>query len=206
MIGRLSGTVVERHGDGACVIDVEGVGYEVFVPARSLAVLPQAPERVVLHVHTHVREEALTLYGFARGEDRAVFRALLGISGIGPRTALAIVGELTARELCDAVARGDKRRLTAVDGVGAKTAERLTLELRDKIAVLAGHGTNGTDVAGAVPLAGAPVTSTELAVVDALVRLGFGRGEAENAVAKIAGGGEQAPVEALLRRALATLS
>lgn len=203
MIGRLFGTVVERHGDSGCVLDVAGVGYEVFVPARSLATLPRAPERATLHVHTHVREDTLTLYGFSRPEDRAVFRALLAVSGIGPRIALGIVGELTAHELCDAVARGDKRRLTAVDGVGAKTAERLTLELRDKLGALGAAGANGTNL---TPSAEIPATSTALAAVDALMRLGFGRGEAEGAVAKVAGADEHGPVEALLRRALATLS
>lgn len=206
MIGRLSGIVVERHGDGACVLDVAGVGYELFVPARSLAVLPRPPEQVTLHVHTHVREDALVLYGFAGAADRAAFRALLGISGIGPRTALGIIGELTVEALCEAIARGDKRRLTSVDGVGAKTAERITLELRDKIAALGAHGKNGTSVAGGVAAGGAPITTTELAVVDALVQLGFGRGEAEGAVAKVGGGKEPAPLETMLRRALATLS
>jgi Holliday junction DNA helicase RuvA len=206
VIGRLSGAVVERHGDGSCVVEVAGVGYEVFVPARSLAVLPRPPEQVTLHVHTHVREDALVLYGFAGPDDRAAFRALLAVSGIGPRTALGIVGELTVRELCEAVARGDKRRLTSVDGVGAKTAERLTLELRDKLPALGAAGANGTSVSGGVAAVGVPITSTELAVVDALVRLGFGRGEAEGAVAKVTGHGEPAPVETMLRRALATLS
>lgn len=188
------------------MLDVQGVGYEVFVPARSLAMLPRPPEPVTLHVHTHVREDALVLYAFAGPEDRSAFRALLGVSGIGPRTALGIVGELTTRELCEAVARGDKRRLTSVDGVGAKTAERLTLELRDKLAALGAAGANGTSVSGGVSAAAVPITSTELAVVDALVRLGFGRGEAEGAVGKVAGRGESAPVETMLRQALATLS
>lgn len=203
MIGRLVGTVVERHADGPCVLDVGGVGYELVMPARALAALPDPPERVTAYVHTHVREDAFTLYGFARPEDRTVFRILLGINGIGPRTALSIVGELTARELSDAIARGDTRRLTAVDGVGRKTAARLALELRDKLPLLGANGVNGTHDAGAVPLV---QTDASLATVDALIRLGFGRGEAESAVSRVATGDEKGPVEDLLRRALAALA
>lgn len=203
MIGRLVGTVVERHADGSCVLDVAGVGYEILVPARVLGSLPGPPERVTVHVHTHVREDALTLYAFARAEDRAVFRMLLGINGIGPRTALAVVGALSARELSDAVARGDARRLVAIDGVGRKTAERLVLELRDKLPLAGANGVESTSSPGTIALR---PSDTSLATVDALIRLGFGRGEAESAVARVAADDEQGPVETLLRRALAALA
>lgn len=203
MIGRLVGTVVERHADGPCVLDVAGVGYEVLVPARVQALLPVPPATATLHVHTHVREDALTLYGFEKREDRAVFRVLLGISGIGPRIALGILGEMTTSELSDAVARGDSRRLQKLEGVGKKTAARLALELRDKLPLAGANGHNGK--AAPAPAAPIPQTDVALATVDALMRLGFGRSQAEGAVSQVSAPDEQGPVEDLVRRALATL-
>jgi Holliday junction DNA helicase RuvA len=132
VIGRLSGVIVEQGGDGSCVLDVGGVGYEVFVPLRLVGRLP-ASAPAVLHVHTHVREEAFTLYGFASLDDRAAFRILLGVSGVGPKLAMTVLSELSALELARAVARGDRARLEAISGVGKKTAARLLLELKDKL-------------------------------------------------------------------------
>ena len=185
------------------MLDVGGVGYEVFVPVRSLSRLPiSAP--AVLHVHTHVREEALTLYGFTGGEDREAFRVLMGVSGVGPKLALAVLSELTAQELSLAVTRGDKRRLEAISGVGKKTAARLLLELKDKL-----PSVNLADLPAQLRAADAapvfvPLTDAASQVCDALTRLGFSRGQAEAAVAKIKPDAE-APVEQLLRQALASL-
>ena len=199
MIGRLSGVVVEHAPDGSCVLDVGGVGYEVFVPVRSLSRLPvSAP--AVLHVHTHVREEALTLYGFAGSDDREAFRVLLGVSGVGPKLALAVLSELTAQELALAVARADKRRLEAISGVGKKTAARLLLELKDKLPRV---NLASVPAADAAPVF-VPLTDAASQVCDALTRLGFPRSQAEAAVAKI-NPDAQAPVEQLLRQALASL-
>jgi len=154
VIGRLLGTVIERGVDGCCVIDVAGVGYEVFVPLRSMGRLPA--ERATLHVHTHVREEALTLFGFETLADRVAFRLLLGISGVGPKLAMAILSELSANDLRGVVARQDKPRFAAISGVGKKTAERLVLELRDKVELLGSASSAGT-ISAPAPLAAPPM-------------------------------------------------
>jgi Holliday junction DNA helicase RuvA len=198
VIGRLSGVVIDQGEDGSCVLDVGGVGYEVFVPLRSLARLPvSAP--ATLHVHTHVREEALTLYGFASADDRVAFRILLGVSGVGPKLALTVLSDLSAHELAHCVARGDKVRLEAISGVGKKTAARLLLELKDKIPALG-------FAESAAPMPSAPVLSDAATqACDALTNLGFSRAQAEAAVAKVSRGDAATPVETLLRHALATL-
>jgi holliday junction DNA helicase RuvA len=198
VIGRLSGVVIDQGDDGSCVLDVGGVGYEVFVPLRSLARLPvSAP--ATLHVHTHVREEALTLYGFASADDRVAFRILLGVTGVGPKLALTVLSDLSAHELAHSVARGDKARLEAISGVGKKTAARLLLELKDKIPVLG-------FAESVAPIASAPIlTDAATQACDALTNLGFSRAQAEAAVAKVSRGDAATPVETLLRHALATL-
>jgi holliday junction DNA helicase RuvA len=196
--------VVEHASDGSCVLDVNGVGYEVFVPIRSFGRL-QVGAKGVLHVHTHVREEALTLYGFESGDDREAFRILMSVSGVGPKVALAVLAELTAADLASAVSRGDRRRLEAISGVGKKTAARLLLELKDKLAGVAGasalKGASGAPVFTPMPLGDVPSQ-----VCDALTRLGFTRAQAEAAVAaQIHEAGPAPQVEQLLRQALATL-
>ena len=109
MIGRLSGAIDVREGDGSVIVDVNGVGYEVFLPLGAMGRLGAEPGQTVsLHIHTHVREDAMTLFGFATADDRAAFRALLKVSSIGPKLALAIIGVMNAAELQAAVARQDK--------------------------------------------------------------------------------------------------
>src|SRR5262249_20158852 len=131
----LTGEIAESDGDGTLVVDVSGVGYEVLAPlgtaGRLRAETPHGP--VTLHVHTHVREDAFQLFGFATLADRAVFRTLLGVSNVGPKIALAVLSALSAAELSRVVARKELGRLTSISGVGKKTAERLLLELRDKL-------------------------------------------------------------------------
>jgi Holliday junction DNA helicase RuvA len=200
VIGRLSGVVVEHAADGSCVLDVSGVGYEVFVPLRSLGRLPVAAP-AQLHVHTHVREEALTLYGFLSTDDRVAFRVLLGVSGVGPKLAMTVLSELTAVELALAVARGDRKRLEAISGVGKKIVARLLLELKDKLPVVASSDPGAVT---SVELA-LPTTDAAVQACDALTRLGFSRAQAEAAVAKVARPDAAAPVEQLLRQALAVL-
>lgn len=188
------------------MLDVGGVGYEVFVPLRSLGRLPlSAP--TALHVHTHVREEALTLYGFLTAEDRAAFRILLGVSGVGPKLAMTVLSELTAAELARAVMLGEKKRLEAISGVGKKTAARLLLELKDKLPSVPGdikladiNGASSTE-----PWPAPPSTDAAVQACEALTQLGFSRAQAEAAVAKVSKPDAAAPVEQLLRQALATL-
>lgn len=205
MIGRLQGVVVERDPtDGCCILDVRGVGYEVFVPLRCLRSLPAPPEEVTVHVHTHVREEALTLFAFTDSDDRLTFRALTSVSGVGPKLAMAILGELSTGELGDAVHRGDQKRLNAISGVGKKLAARLALELKEKVAPGGAGAGGGAAAEGVQPPApdGVGARATEV-----LMQMGFGRGEAERAVAQVAApaGEADAAVEVVLRKALAVL-
>ncbi|HYG69670.1 MAG TPA: Holliday junction branch migration protein RuvA [Anaeromyxobacteraceae bacterium] len=136
MIARLSGVVLEK-GDGFAVIDVHGVGYRVHLSQTSLAALPPRGEPVTVRCFTHVREDALDLFGFASEEEEAVFRELIGVKSVGPRAALNILSGIDARELATAVAHGDVARLTKVPGVGKKTAERLVVELKERLLFLA---------------------------------------------------------------------
>ena len=136
MIARLTG-VVEEKRDGAAVVDVNGVGYLVHLSAASLAQLPARGERATLRIHTHVREDALDLFGFVTEEEQEVFRALVDVKGVGPRAAQNILSGIEAKELAQAVAHGDVARLTRVPGVGKKTAERLVVELKEKLVALA---------------------------------------------------------------------
>src|SRR3954471_6600235 len=133
MIGRLTGIPLSDE-DGALVIDVHGVGYEVSAPLGTAGRAARDAEgRVTIYVHTHVREDALMLFGFAMESERHAFRTLIGVSNVGPKTALAVLSALPAADLARAIAAKDVARLTAISGVGKKTAERLVLELRDKL-------------------------------------------------------------------------
>ncbi|MGH8745219.1 MAG: Holliday junction branch migration protein RuvA, partial [Burkholderiales bacterium] len=133
MIGRLVGRLVAKHPPQV-VIEVAGVGYEVDVPMSTFFTLPATGEAVTLHTHLAVREDAHALYGFASIEERAAFRRLIRISGVGARTALALLSGLSVADLAQAVAVQDGARLTKVPGIGNKTAERLLLELKGKLA------------------------------------------------------------------------
>jgi Holliday junction DNA helicase RuvA len=177
------------------------VGYEVFVPAGARGRLGSEPgQSVTLFIHTHVREDALTLFGFAAAEDRAAFRALLKVSSIGPKLALAILGALSASDLQDAIARQDKTAFRGISGVGKKTVERILVDLRDKLDFAASTRT-GVRLR-AVPNATGTACDT---VVGALVQMGYKRSEAEAAVGSAIGTSED-DVEGLLRAALSALS
>ncbi|NBO37651.1 Holliday junction branch migration protein RuvA [bacterium] len=131
MIGKLSGTLVEKSSD-CIVLDVTGVGYEVEVPASSLCLLPALGEAVALSVHTHVREDSIRLFGFVSRADRTVFEMLLSVTNVGPKLALALMGPFEGTELCRVILDENLAALTSVPGVGARTAERLIVELRSK--------------------------------------------------------------------------
>lgn len=200
MIGRLQGLVIEHGVDGSCVLDVNGVGYEVFVPVRTLARLPLT-EPVTLHVHTHVREDALLLYGFQNPDDRIAFRVLMSVSGVGPKLAMTVLSDLSAAELYRVIARGERARLEAVSGVGKKTAARLLLELKDKLPLPIDTGMPASSAVEHAPVPGDVASQ----VCDTLVGLGFTRAQAEAAVAKLKKTDQALPVEQLLRQALAVL-
>lgn len=203
MIGRLEGVVVEREDNGSCVIDVRGVGYEVFVPGRSLQKLPTAPEKAILHIHTHVREDAITLYGFATRTDRLAFQTLLSVSGVGPKLALTILHHLTASDLAMAIAREDKSRFKGISGVGKKVAERLVIDLRDKLPVIAPAAAVSS---GSAPAAALNLSDNASTVISALIQMGFSRAESERAVAEAKGRDRELQVEELLREALSKLA
>lgn len=200
MIGRLTGVVMERGGDGCCVLDVNGVGYEVFVPLRSVPRLPAPPLPATLHIHTHVREEQLRLFGFESVLDRSAFRVLMGVSGIATKLALAVLGDMDPAELGLAVARADHKRLTAISGIGKKTAERMLLELKDKLPQL--HALP----AGVTPISIAPPVQGRAAeVAGALAALGFSRAQADHAAASVVEREDARPIELLVRLALGKL-
>lgn len=202
MIGRLTGKVVADGADGV-VVDVGGVGYDVVVPLGTLGRLrPDDAGRVTLWVHTHVREDALALYGFADESERSAFRALLAVSNVGPRIAVAVLGALPAAELARAIAKQDLAALKGISGVGKKIAERLLLELRDKLPAVMG--------ASALPSPGqavpAAASSGEERLRAMLTGMGFKPSEADRAVTALGLRAASEPIEALLREALALLA
>ncbi len=194
MIARLSGTVAEK-GDGHAVVDVGGVGYRVHLSQVSLARLPAAGERVALRTYTHVREDVLELFGFATEEEEAVFRELIGVKNVGPRAAQNILSGIEPRDLAAAVAQGDVVRLTKVPGVGKKTAERLVVELKEKLLALA-------RAAGPAPR---PAGSVEEQLQQALVGLGYRPQQAEGTVAAMRERMAGRALDDLLREALKLL-
>ncbi len=202
MIGRLVGSVVEDV-EGTVVLDVRGVGYEVTVPAGTVGrATPDAEGAVTLFVHTHVREDALLLYGFASRDERVAFRQLIGVSNIGPKIALNMLGSLSVGELAAAVARGETSKLTAVPGVGKKTAERIVLELKDK---LLAHVPPALMAATQASRPAARGAKAEL-LQGALTRMGYRPAEAERAVVTLGGRVETEPLADLVREALAVLT
>ncbi len=194
MIARLTGLVAEK-GEAHAVLDVNGVGYRVLLSAVSLAALPPAGERATLRTHTHVREDALQLFGFATEEEEAVFHELIAVKNVGPRAAQNILSGIEARELARAVADGDVARLTRVPGVGKKTAERLVVELKEKLAALA---------RAAAPTA-APAGGPLEPAGQALVALGYKPAQAEAAIEGLREGAAGKGVDELLREALRLL-
>lgn len=132
MIARLHGTLIEKSPT-ECIIDVNGVGYGVFVPLSVLDRLPPAGQACTVVIHTHVREDQLTLFGFSDVDERALFRLLIGISGVGPKIALACLGGLDAARVTQAIIQEDAKALSSVPGIGKRTAERIILELKEKV-------------------------------------------------------------------------
>jgi holliday junction DNA helicase RuvA len=166
MIARLSGMLIEKRGDAA-VIDVGGVGYLVHLSQQSMARLGPAGSAVELRIHTHVREEALQLYGFATEDEEELFHLLISVSGVGPRLGVNILSGMPAGELAAALVAGELARLTKIPGVGKKTAERLVVELKDKLKTSA-----LLTRAGRGPLA-PEARPSDGALVSALLNLGY---------------------------------
>lgn len=172
MIGRLQGKLVEK-APPQILIDVNGVGYEVDVPMSTFCNLPAEGQSVTLLTHMVVREDAQLLYGFATASERQAFRALIRISGIGPRIALAVLSGMSSNDLADAVEQGNTGLLTRVPGIGKKTAERLVLELKGKL--------NGSAFASTGPT----TSAVQNDIVSALIALGYSEREAQSAVRQL---------------------
>jgi Holliday junction DNA helicase RuvA len=201
VIASLRGTILEKHPN-RIVVDVNGVGYEVFVPLSTFYGLGEPGSEISVRIHTHVREDALLLYGFATLLEQELFERLIGIGGIGPKLALAVLSGIEPMELIGAIERGDVARLTAIPGVGKKTSERIVLELKDRLprarpAAVAAGGV-ATDV---------PVLRDD--VVSALVNLGYHRPLAEkaaDAAITMPGSSADAGFERVLKQALRELA
>ena len=177
MIARIHGTLVQKAVQH-CVVDVHGTGYRVVVPLTTFYELPETGQQVILHIHTHVREDAISLYGFHTAEEREVFQLMISVSGIGPKLAVNVLSGIDARELVRAVVEGDLKRLTGIPGVGRKTAERMILELKEKVAKLEREGD-----------AGIVAVQTGLQIQDdalsALINLGYRLPVAKDAVDRV---------------------
>jgi holliday junction DNA helicase RuvA len=197
MIALLRGVLLEKHPNQA-IVEAGGVGYDVTIPVSTFSRLPEAGAEVRLRVHTHVREDVIALYGFLTQDEKALFEKLISVSGIGPKLAVTILSGLAAADLIHAIRRGEVDRLVRIPGIGKKTAERMVLELRDKLPAVAGAEPEGAPAS--------TLSALDQDVLSALLNLGCGRPQAEAAVrkAKAAGGAGPAPAEfeTLFRRAL----
>jgi len=194
MIGRLTGRLAAKATDHV-LLDVGGVGYLVHIPLSTFYDLPEAESPASLFVHTHVREDTLALYGFLTERERALFQLLMSVAGIGPKVALTVLSGMPPAELVTALSKQDVRRLVAIPGVGKKTAERMVLELAEKVAKLS-----------AEPSAETPSAVSADDVVSALVNLGYRKSEADRAVETIARLGAPSDFGSYLKEALKRLT
>jgi Holliday junction DNA helicase RuvA len=195
MIAHLRGTLLEKHPN-LVIVDTGGVGYEVMIPVSTYSSLPETGTEVRLHIHTHVREDALQLFGFISGADKALFEKLITVSGIGPKLAVTALGGLTAPDLAQAIREGSVEQLVRIPGVGKKTAERMVLELRDKLDLIPGIAR------AAAASAKSAFNATEEDVISALANFGLARPAAEAAVTKAKSASEANDFDGLFRRAL----
>ena len=198
MIARITGKVAEKSPDRA-IVDVNGVGYLIYVPLSTYYLLPEPGQTVTLHTYTHVREDALVLYGFKAPDELESFQLLIGVTNIGPKLALNILSGISVKDLRKAIAESDIVKLHSVPGVGPKTAERITFELRDKMGVPA---LEEEAEAGATPM-----TRIDEEAVSALINLGYTPPVAESAVALAAkSAGNGAELKELIKESLKILS
>jgi Holliday junction DNA helicase RuvA len=202
VIASIKGILVHKSPQ-YLIVDVHGIGYQVFTSLQSFYHLPEPKESVALHTYTHLREDTLQLYGFLTPVEREAFLLLMGVSGIGPRSALNILSGLSVGDLARAILEGDLRKLTSVPGIGAKTAGRLALELKDKMTGLSGHDEG---VGGHSP----PDTRQQRMIEDAvsaLVNLGYHRNQAKEVVKSVCDeDGVNLTVEEVIRTSLKQLS
>jgi len=195
MIAHLRGKLLAKHPNQA-IVETAGVGYDVTISVPTFSDLPALGAEVVLHIHTHVREDVIALYGFLRSSEKSLFEKLITVSGIGPTLAIKILSGMAADEMIGAIRGNDVTRLTRIPGIGRKTAERMVLELRDKLPEA------GTATTPVVPAMGA----TEEDVLSALMNLGYQRAAAEKALSVTMKNARGGSFDALFREALGALS
>jgi Holliday junction DNA helicase RuvA len=195
MIAHLRGKLLIKHPNQA-IVETGGVGYDVTISIPTFSDLPAVGSEVALHIHTHVREDVIALYGFLRTSEKSLFEKLLTVSGIGPKLAITILSGMAADEMVAAIRSGDVARLTRIPGIGKKTAERMVLELRDKLPPAA----SGPEVVAPA------LSAVEEDVISALVNLGYQRPAAEKALAAVGAKEKTNSFDGLFRAALGTLS
>jgi Holliday junction DNA helicase RuvA len=204
MIGKLKGTI-DAYGEDYVILDVQGVGYQVHCSARTLQALPAPGEAVTLSIETYVREDQIKLFGFARDMEREWFRLLQSVQGVGAKVALSVLGTLKVAELATAIAMRDKAQVARAPGVGAKVAERIVSELKDKVPAFADIDPAAVHLAGALDEKRAPQPVMD--AVSALVNLGYGQPQAAAAIAAATRNvGEGADTATLIRQGLKELA
>ena len=193
MIAHLRGRLIAKHPNQA-IVEAGGVGYDVVISVPTFSDLPGVGADVSLHIHTHVREDAIALFGFLRPEEKQLFEKLLSVSGIGPKLAITILSGMAAADMVGAIRGNDVAKLTRIPGIGKKTAARMVLELRDQL--------QDFTTAPAAP----PASPVEEDVISALVNLGYQRGAAERALAVAAAKPGNNGFDKLFRESLAALA
>jgi Holliday junction DNA helicase RuvA len=193
MIAHLRGKLISKHPNQA-IVEAGGVGYDVAITIPTFSDLPAAGSEVALHIHTHVREDAIGLFGFLRADEKQLFEKLITVSGIGPKLAITILSGMPTGEMVGAIRANDYARLTRIPGIGKKTAERMCVELRDKL--------EGFDAAPAA----APVSVVEEDVISALTNLGYQRALAEKAVERAVASAGRENFDAMFRAALRVMA
>jgi len=191
MIAHLRGKLISKHPNQA-IVEAGGVGYEVNISVPTFSALPSLGAEVALFIHTHVREDALSLFGFLSGEEKQIFEKLISVSGIGPKLAVTILSGMPADAMVAAIRGNNVASLTRIPGIGKKTAERMVLELRDKLETFG------------IPPAAAAVSPVEEDVISALVNLGYQRALAEKALARLGDIADET-FNSVFRKALAAL-
>lgn len=204
MIAHLSGTLLAKQATSV-ILDVGGVGYEVTIPVTTFYDMEDAGALISLRIYTHVREDALQLFGFKTARERELFMLLISVTGIGPKSGIAMLSGLSAAEIITAIRTNNLARLTSIPGVGRKTAERLVIELRDRMTALSSPA---LDEDLAIPEAGAPPSEDSLRedALSALSNLGYQKAAAEKAVTQALAEGGDLSLDLLLRRSFRYLS
>ena len=193
MIAHLRGKLISKHPNQA-IVEVGGVGYDVAISVPTFSDLPAMGSEVALHIHTHVREDAIALFGFLRADEKQLFEKLITVSGIGPKLAITILSGMPTADMVGAIRANDHARLTRIPGIGKKTAERMCVELRDKL--------EGFDEAQAAT----PVSAVEADVISALTNLGYQRALAEKAVERAVASAGRENFDAIFRAALGAMA